>query len=157
MRALHINNKKNLFISLVAILTIITIIFAAIKLYPTFSEKLTSSIWDGSIATSFQNGDGSESNPYIITEGSEFALLFNKLKSEDSSSYFNKFYEIKNNIDFDNRDFSFIETSKTFSGTINGNGYTLSNLNFNNCSSNEETATCEYSLFQILMVQTSKI
>ena len=57
MRALHINNKKNLFISLVAILT-------------TFSEKLTSSIWDGSIATSFQNGDGSESNPYIITEGS---------------------------------------------------------------------------------------
>ncbi len=150
MRALRINNKKNLFISLVAILTIITIIFAAIKLYPTFSEKLTSSIWDGSIATSFQNGDGSESNPYIITEGSEFALLFNKLKSEDSSSYFNKFYEIKNNIDFDNRDFSFIETSKTFSGTINGNGYTLSNLNFNNCSSNEETATCEYSLFSNL-------
>lgn len=150
MRALRINNKKNLFISLVAILTIITIIFAAIKLYPTFSEKLTSSIWDGSIATSFQDGDGSESNPYIITEGSEFALLFNKLKSEDSSAYFNKFYEIKNNIDFDNRDFSFIETSKTFSGTINGNGYTLSNLNFNNCSSNEETATCEFSLFSNL-------
>ena len=99
MRALRINNKKNLFISLVAILMIITIIFVAIKLYPTFSEKLTSSIWDGSIATSFQNGDGSESNPYIITEGSEFALLFNKLKSEDSSSYFNKFYEIKNNIE----------------------------------------------------------
>ena len=48
MRALRINNKKNLFISLVAILMIITIIFVVIKLYPTFSEKLTSSIWDGS-------------------------------------------------------------------------------------------------------------
>ena len=110
-------------------------------LVPTFSEKTTSTIWDGSIASSFTSGDGTQNNPYIISNGSELAYLFSKLKSEDSSSYFNKFYEIENNINFDNRDFSFIDATKTFSGTINGNGYILSNLTLNTCSLNEETNT----------------
>ncbi|MDO4376438.1 MAG: hypothetical protein Q4C33_04640, partial [bacterium] len=156
MKVLRIKNKKNMFISLTTILVIIVAVFAAIKLYPTFTEKLSSSIWDGSIATSFSKGDGSESNPYIISDGSEFAFLFTKLKSEDSSSYFNKFYEIQNNIDFDNRDFSFIDSTKTFSGNINGNGYTLSNLNFNTCSPNADTGNCEYALFSNLNNATIK-
>lgn len=156
MKVLRIKNKKNMFISLTTILVIIIAVFAAIKLYPTFTEKLSSSIWDGSIATSFSKGDGSESNPYIISDGSEFAFLFTKLKSEDSSSYFNKFYEIQNNIDFDNRDFSFIDSTKTFSGNINGNGYTLSNLNFNTCSPNADTGNCEYALFSNLNNATIK-
>ena len=125
-------------------------------LVPTFSEKTTSTIWDGSIASSFTSGDGTQNNPYIISNGSELAYLFTKLKSEDSSSYFNKFYEIENNINFDNRDFSFIDATKTFSGTINGNGYILSNLTLNTCSLNEETNTCEYALFSNLNNATIK-
>ena len=156
MKVLRIKNKKNMFISLTTILVILVAVFAAIKLYPTFTEKLSSSIWDGSIATSFSKGDGSESNPYIISDGSEFAFLITKLKSEDSTSYFNKFYEIQNNIDFDNRDFSFIDSTKTFSGNINGNGYTLSNLNFNTCSPNADTGNCEYALFSNLNNATIK-
>ena len=146
MKEIYIKYKKYILI----ILAILVAIFAIIKIYPTFTEKLSSTTWDGTIADSFTSGDGTESNPYIISDGSEFAYLFTKLKSEDSSLYYNKFYELENNINFNNQDFSFIDTLKTFSGSINGNGYTLSNLTLNNCSLNEETNTCEYALFSKL-------
>lgn len=155
MKELCIKNKKHIIVSLTTILVIVAI-FAAIKFYPTFSEKLSSSIWDGTIAESFASGDGSKSNPYIIKTGSEFALLFSKLKGEDSSSYFNKFYELQNNINFDNRDFSYIDSSKIFSGNIDGNGYTLSNIILNSCSTDVETGTCEYALFSNLNNATIK-
>lgn len=141
-------NFKKIIVILSFLAIFIILIFAV---YPTFTEKRTSSIWDGSIASSFASGDGTENNPYIINTGSEFAYLFTLLKSEESSNYFNKFYEINNNINFNNLDFSFIDSSKIFSGSINGNGYVLSNLEFNTCSYNEETNNCEYALFSNLI------
>ena len=146
-------NYKRIIVCLSFFLIFIILI---IKIYPTFSEKLSSSIWDGSIATKFADGDGSVNNPYIINNGSEFALLFSKLKSEDSYLYFNKYYEIHNNINFDGRDFSFIDSTKTFSGNINGNGYTLSNIKLNSCSYNNINNSCEYSLFSNLDGATIK-
>lgn len=141
-------NFKKIIVILSFLAIFIILIFAV---YPTFTEKRTSSIWDESIASSFASGDGTENNPYIINTGSEFAYLFTLLKSEESSDYFNKFYEINNNINFNNLDFSFIDSSKIFSGSINGNGYVLSNLEFNTCSYNEETNNCEYALFSNLI------
>lgn len=146
-----ISKYKFLIAGLILIFCVLILI-----LVPTFSEKTSSTIWDGSIASSFADGDGTQNNPYIISNGSELAYLFTKLKSEDSSLYFNKFYEIENNINFDGRDFSFIDATKTFSGTINGNGYILSNLTLNTCSLNEETNTCEYALFSNLNNATIK-
>lgn len=146
-----INKYKFLIAGFILVFCVVILI-----LVPTFSEKTTSTIWDGTIASTFTKGDGTKNNPYIISNGSELAFLFTKLKSEDSTLYFNKFYELNNNINFDNRDFSFIDATKTFSGTINGNGYTLSNLTLNTCSYNEETQNCEYALFSNLYNATIK-
>ena len=35
-------------------------------------------IWDGTVADSFAGGDGSEDNPYLISNGKELALLSKK-------------------------------------------------------------------------------
>ena len=62
-------------------------------IFTTYSEKTSSTIWDGSIAHKFGGGDGSFNNPYLIKNGSELAYFFTLINSEDNTEYFNKFYE----------------------------------------------------------------
>ena len=45
-------------------------------LFNTFSEKTSSTVWDGSIAESFSSGTGNIKDPYVIKDGSELAYFF---------------------------------------------------------------------------------
>ena len=45
------------------------------KFYPIEADGAVSKEWDGSIASSFAGGTGTESNPYLISNGSELAYL----------------------------------------------------------------------------------
>ena len=55
----------------------------------------TVSSWDGSVATSFRKGDGTEENPYIISNGSELAFFIEQLKDTD---YKGVYFELSNDI-----------------------------------------------------------
>ena len=61
------------------LLVVILLLFFAVNIfviYTTFTEKTTSSVWDGTIAKSFASGSGSYTDPYIINDGSELAYFF---------------------------------------------------------------------------------
>ena len=116
----------------------------------TFSEKTTSSIWDGTIATSFSSGTGTSSDPYIITNGSELAYFIKLINSDNSSEYFNKYYEINNNINLDGREFSFASANKQFSGVLNGGGYTISNFKISEYYTDLEETTASFSFMSSL-------
>ncbi len=135
------------------LLVVLLLLFFSLNIfviYNTFSEKTTSSIWDGSIATKFSGGDGSVTKPYIIKDGSELAYLFTLINSEDNSEYFNKFYSLQNNINLNGKDFSFAEYDKKFSGNFNGNGYSIFNFNISKYYIDEEEKTAYVSLLDSL-------
>ena len=119
-------------------------------LYTTFSEKTTSSIWDGTIAKKFSSGDGTIKNPYIINSGSELAYFFTLINSEESVQYYDRSYEIRNNINLNGLDFSFAKFDKPFSGTLNGNGFTIYNFTINESYLNDVGDELNYSLFDSL-------
>lgn len=51
--------------------------------------------WDGEIATSYNSGVGTKSDPYIITNGNELAYFSEQLKTED---YEGKYFELASDI-----------------------------------------------------------
>jgi len=120
------------------------------KIRQTYSEKTTSTVWDGTIATSFAYGTGTVNDPFIISNGSELAYFFQEINGIDSSTYFNKYYALDNNINLNNYDFSQINTLKTFSGHLEGNGYIISNFTLNTCDLNTNENVIECSLFHEL-------
>ena len=148
------NKLKNRRLLVSVLLLFFVVNFIAI--FVTFTEKTSSTIWDGSIAKKFSDGSGTSNDPYIIKNGSELAYFFTLINSEDNSEYFNKFYELKNNINMDGRDFSFAKFGKTFSGSFNGNGYTIFNFTLNNFYLNEEENEASFNLFDSLYSATIK-
>ena len=51
--------------------------------------------WDGSVASSYSGGSGTEIDPYIISNGREFAYFAEQLKYTD---YSNVYFELSNDI-----------------------------------------------------------
>lgn len=92
---------------------------------PTTYEE---SIWDGSIANSFQKGDGGESSPYEITNASQFALLAKQVN--EGNEYAGKYFSLLCDIDLNNLDWTPIGNGiYSFMGNFDGNGHTIENLN----------------------------
>lgn len=153
MRKYIENHKTNLIFTcmyLLLILSFLTLYFI------TYSEYVTSTIWDGTVAESFTRGTGTEDDPYAIMSGSELAYFFTIINGEDSAQYYNKYYSLKTNINLNNIDFSFARDGKFFSGTFDGNGYTISNLNISSGYNDELNSTTNYALFDNLVGATIK-
>ena len=139
-------------------LVVVLLLFFAVAFFVavnTFSEKTSSSIWDGTIATKFKRGNGTASNPYRISSGDELAYFFKLINSENSSEYFNNYYELQNNIDLDGREFNFSKL-RSFSGVFNGNGYSLFNFKINDYYLSDEDLVANFSLFDSLNNATIK-
>ncbi len=88
-------NKKLILFSIL----ICSFLFICV-LIPTLAKLVTSKTyvsneWDGSIASSFNSGDGSIDSPYVISNASEFAYFKESLKTND---YDNKYIKITNDI-----------------------------------------------------------
>lgn len=79
----------------------------------------TTSSWDGTIATSYKKGNGTKSDPYIISNGSEFAFFIEQLKNTD---YAEKYFELSNDIIINAGTFIYDETNKL--------QYNLENINY---------------------------
>ena len=85
------SSKKYRIYCLIALLFIILALLVAIPSLGRFQSKVVSSgeVWDGSVASSYRDGSGTFSDPYIISNGSELALFASSLESNDyNDTYF---------------------------------------------------------------------
>ena len=92
-------------------------------------------IWDGSIATNFGGGSGTQDDPYLIYTGAQLARLAYNCNLGDM--YLLEYFKLMNNIDLNNIEWTPIARGSlsgdhipttTFRGTFDGNGYAIFNL-----------------------------
>ena len=117
--------------------------------------------WDGSIATAFAGGTGTESDPYQIANGAELAYLASSVNS--GKTYTGKNFVLTANIDLNGLPWTPIGNSfsdallegsnyRIFAGNFDGNGYTISNV-----SIGSETAPLEADVFGLFGATAGKI
>ena len=90
--------------------------------------------WNGIPATSFSGGSGTESDPYLISNGGELAYLAQKVNESNSTSnpYRGAWYRLTADIDLGNQEWTPIGWNASapyyFCGTFIGGGHTISHL-----------------------------
>lgn len=65
-------------------------------------------VWDGTVASSYASGTGTQSDPYIISDGSELAYFSNQLSTYD---YANTYFKLSKDIVLNKGIFSYDETN----------------------------------------------
>lgn len=104
----------------------------------TKTKNLYVSEWDGS-AVAWAAGDGSEANPYQIESAENLAYLAQQVDAGEK--YADKHFELTTNLDLKNLPWTPIgsggssSTATVFSGTFDGVGHTIANLNISQSSS----------------------
>lgn len=106
----------------------------------SFSEIVvygdTAAAWDGTVATEFAVGTGTEADPYIIASGDQLAYFRNQVDA--GNTFEGKFVKLTANINLNGINFDpigfgydydgFMADGKTFNGTFDGNGKTIFGL-----------------------------
>ena len=139
-------------ISLFIVLSVL--VSALLMMSVSTSADPAPAVWDGSTAAAFAGGDGTEANPYQISNGAELALLQAKIADgEQAANYYNKYYILTADIVLNEGDattwgkpdpndatviiapansFTAIGTwsnaTSSFGGNFDGNGKTISGL-----------------------------
>lgn len=84
-------------------------------------------IWDGQASSTFAEGDGTQNNPYRIKSACELAFLAKSVNMGES--YAGKYLVLDCDIDLNHIEWQPIGNGvNNFSGTFDGNGYSISNL-----------------------------
>lgn len=132
---------KNIFgFKAFSVLLSLSLLLGALWCVPAFAEDegTAVNVWDGTAAAEFDGGDGTEANPYKISNGSQ---LYTMVKSGGNSAY----YEITEDIylnDISNEytndwvDKIYDSDSYRFLGTVDGKGHTIYGLYSNNGNKN---------------------
>lgn len=136
---------KNLSKKISAVLLSLAILTSTLMLqtFSAFAENVggsavvpPSTVWNGTIASSFAGGDGTETNPYQIATGEQLALL-GKYVQDANASYNSRYYILNNSILLNNSSadnwyegsalnkWSYGAGTATFNGSLNGNGYVI--------------------------------
>ena len=121
LKAFVKQHKSVLLIAVILIATLLTW-----NLINSFSETVTDSAWDGVVARDFTSGTGTETNPFVISNASEFAYFKQLLEGVDASAYIDKNYVIANGFNYGEYDIS-INNTIPFSGNIDGKGNLIYN------------------------------
>lgn len=98
MNKFNLKSKKNkIYIILISIFIVIvsSVSIATFARQKNRNPLNIDTTWDGSVASSYRSGTGSESDPYIISNASELAYFSNMLKS---TTYANTYFELNNDI-----------------------------------------------------------
>lgn len=83
---------------LIIILSLVLLLFIGFPTLARFKNRSSlsaTSVWDGSIATNYKSGTGTEIDPYVISNGSELAYFSNELEAND---YANTYFVLSNDI-----------------------------------------------------------
>ncbi len=92
---IQISKKIKYLLVLIGIVFIVSIALPTYSRYKNRTSYYQVEEWDGSIASKYRAGDGSKNNPYIISNGSEFAFFLEMLKI---TSYDGIYFKINNDI-----------------------------------------------------------
>lgn len=117
--------------------------------------------WDGSIATAFAGGSGTENDPYQIDDGAQLAYLASEVNN--GQTYENSYFVLTADIDLGNQNWTPIANSfsdallggsnyRIFAGNFDGNGYTISKV-----SIGSETTPFESDVFGLFGATEGKI
>ena len=68
-----------------------------VGLFFSFMSLSAQAVWDGTVATSFAGGSGTEDDPYLISNGAELAYLA-QITKESGSQTSGKYYKLIDNI-----------------------------------------------------------
>ena len=84
-------------------------------------------VWDGTVAFDFEDGSGTEADPYEISKASQLAFLARSVN--EGTSYSGKYLVLANDIDLNNIEWTPIGNGiHSFMGNFDGNGHTIKNL-----------------------------
>ena len=118
--------KRLLFVGL----AVLMLLAAVMLVIPAAGVKAA---WDGTAATGFANGSGTEADPYLISNAKELALLAENVKNgkDNASTY----YKLTDNIDVSGHDWTAIGgkggEAAAFRGTFDGNHKVVSGIKIN--------------------------
>ena len=97
------------------------------------------STWTEEVASSFAGGDGTEQNPYRISNAAELAYLAKIVNTQSSAPEY-KYYVLTDNINLGYSEWTpigiFDNENQYFCGSFDGNGYTISDLYISNVNAN---------------------
>ncbi len=125
--------KRNVkFLSILMAMTIL--LTSAVFAEPTFAEGEGAIGWDGSAATEFAGGTGSEEDPYLISSAAELAYLasYTNSKKKTEGMYF-KVADGVREIDLNNQPWTPVGNADAarFKGIFDGNNAVIKNLSLN--------------------------
>ena len=131
---------KKRILSVFLILAMLTGLFAVL---PVVVVADTPTVWDGSTAAAFAGGDGTEANPYQISNGAELAYLAAQVNG-GTTTYEGQYLVLTNDIVLNSGNASTWESSapannftaigtwsSAFGGNFDGNGKTISGIYIN--------------------------
>ena len=99
---------------------------ASNELIIPMSLELGIEAWDGTAATSFSWGNGTEAEPYLIADGADLAYLREQVRN--GNTYEGVYFQLTNDIDLGGKDWTPIGTSQnSFRGILDGAGHTIAN------------------------------
>lgn len=117
---------KRIISSLVALLMIFSIFSVSVV------ADTTADVWDGSIATEFAGGTGTEDDPYQIETAAQLAYFSDSFAGSNYPEFGDSYFVLTNDIDLNGLDWtpigSYINPTNYFSGYFDGQGYTISNM-----------------------------
>ena len=142
------------------LLSILLALSLLLTLLPTVALAADGA-WDGSIATAFAGGIGTESDPYQIADGAQLAYLASEVNK--GQPYENACFVLTADIDLGNHDWTPIGNSfsdallggtdySVFAGNLDGKGHTVSNI-----SVGTESAPLESDVFGLFGMTGGKL
>ena len=109
---------------------VLVVIFVPITAWA--NELQGSNVWDGSIATGFAGGTGTEADPYHISTGAELAYLASVINNDEDEEvdFSEAYYVLTADIDLNGLNWTPIQDSSVgyFAGNFDGQGHTVSNI-----------------------------
>lgn len=124
------NTKKTGILIIVVLFALLLIGIPTLARYKNRRVTQNVVVWDGSIASNYQSGDGTKENPYVISNGSELAYFSNELMNYN---YEDTYFTLSNDIIlndgiyiFDEKDgIKYLKNSNTYFIRDNTNEYYL--------------------------------
>ena len=102
------NTEKTKWLIIIFVLTLFLSIFIpSLARYRNRNTISDISVWNGTVASKYREGNGSESNPYIISNGAELAYFSKELQTTD---YSNTYFKLHNDIVLNDGVFNYNET-----------------------------------------------
>lgn len=100
------------------------------------ADEVTESVaWEGTVASDFSGGSGTESDPYQISDAAELAYLAKSVNS--GNDYADMFFTLTKDIDLSEANWISIGTEETmFAGTFDGGDHDISGLSIDSSENN---------------------